>query len=158
MDETGFFLKLSYYCMTILDWYGVPVTMVTGYPSILITMITTVRKGIYRKKAPNYLWWPSKVKLFLRGHNLSKKVWPWNITQSTWSKSIQGQPNPKNKHLILFFWPLRSIFCSYKRRFPLTQVIVNCLTKRSSNWSFFSTCTWCKSLILQCKRQGLSLD
>ncbi len=60
-----------------------------------------------------YFWWLSKVKLFLRGcehqgawlcgRNLSKKVRPWNITRS---RSIQGQPNPKNKHLILFLWPL----------------------------------------------------
>ncbi len=39
----------------------------------------------------------------LSGRNLSKKVRPWNITQS---RSSQGQPNPKNKHLILYLWPL----------------------------------------------------
>ena len=63
-----------------------------------------------------YLWRPSNVKLFrvLGGRNLSKKVQPWNITQS---RSIQGQPNPKNKHLILFLWPLMYILAFFFIKF-----------------------------------------
>ena len=48
---------------------------------------------------------PNEVRL-LGGHNLSKKVWPWNATPS---RSGQGQPIPKNKHFVLFLWPLSSI-------------------------------------------------
>ncbi len=34
---------------------------------------------------------------------LSKTVWPWNTTPT---RSGQGQPIPKNKHFVLFLWPL----------------------------------------------------
>ena len=60
---------------------------------------------------------PHEVRLLV-GHILSKKVWPWN---TTWSRSGQGRPNPKNKHFVLFLWPLSTNSLAFKLHHSLWE-------------------------------------
>ncbi len=89
--------------------------MCEGLPMCQILCFNTILQYFY-KNLVDYLGCP-----------LKKGVRPWNATLS---RSIESQPNPKNKHFILFLWPLWSRFPPKPKCSMASTRIAHCNTKK----------------------------